>query len=133
MKDQLLDTDIVGEILELVGIGLEVLGALVIVFGIVLATFRYLTKHYNKPGRRPYFRYKIDIGLSLLLGLEILVAADIIETIAFDLTFQSVGVLAVLIIIRTLLSWVLVLEVEGRWPWQPELKAIEETRVTDED
>lgn len=76
MKDQLLDTDIAGEILELVGIALEVLGALVIVFGIVLATFRYLTRYYNKPGQRPYFCYKIDIGLSLLLGLEILVAAD---------------------------------------------------------
>ena len=112
MKDQLLDTDIVGEILELVGVSLEVLGALVIVCGIVLATFRYVTRQYNKqPGRRPYFRYKIDIGLSLLLGLEILVAADIIETIAFDLSFQSVGVLAVLIMIRTLLSCVLVLEV----------------------
>ena len=57
MKDQLLDTDIVGEILELVGIALDVLGALVIVLGIVLATFRYLSRHYNKPGRRPYFRY----------------------------------------------------------------------------
>ena len=46
-------------------------------------------------------------------------AAEIIEILAFELWFRSVGVLAVLIIIRTFLSWVLLLEVEGRWPWQP--------------
>ena len=51
--------------------------------GIVLATTRYLTKHDNKPGQYIYLRYKIDIGRSLLLGFEILVAADIIETLAF--------------------------------------------------
>ena len=82
--------------------------------GIVLATTRYLTKHDNKPGQYIYLRYKIDIGRSLLLGLGILVAADIIGTIAFELWFRSVSVLAVLIIIRTFLSWVLLLEVEGR-------------------
>ena len=85
-----------------------------IVLGIVLATTRYLTKHDNKPGQNIYLRYKVDIGGSLLLGLEILVAADISETLAFELSFRRVGVLAVLIIIRTFLSWVLLLEVEGR-------------------
>ena len=67
----------------------------------------------------PYYEtYKIRIGRSLLLGLEVLVAADIVKTIALDLTFLSLGLLAGLVLVRTFLSWTLVLEIEGRWPWQ---------------
>ena len=124
MENQFINTGNIEDIIELVSIAIEIFGASVIVFGIGLATFRFLTRHYHKAGQRPYSLYKIDIGLSLLLGLEILVAADIIRTIAFDLSFQSLGVLAVLVVIRTLLSWVLLLEVEGRWPWQPELEVV---------
>ena len=119
MENRLLDTGNIEEIMALVGLAIEVLGGVVIVLGIILATIRYVTRHDNKPGLNIYLRYKVDIGRSLLLGLEILLAADIIETLAFELSFRSVGVLAVLIIIRTFLSWVLLLEVEGRWPWQP--------------
>lgn len=64
--------------------------------------------------------YKIRIGRSLLLGLEVLVAADIVKTIAHELTFASLGQLAGLVLIRTFLSWTLVLEIEGRWPWRRE-------------
>jgi uncharacterized membrane protein len=67
---------------------------------------------------RPYDEYKIRIGRSLLLGLEILVAADIVKTIAIELTFTSLGLLAGLVIVRTFLSWTLILEIEGRWPCQ---------------
>jgi uncharacterized membrane protein len=63
---------------------------------------------------------KIRIGRSLLLGLEVLVAADIVKTIAHELTFMSLGLLAGLVLVRTFLSWTLVLEIEGRWPWQRE-------------
>ena len=52
--------------------------------------------------------------------LEILVAADIVRTIALDSSFQSVLSLGLLVVIRTFLSWSLILEVEGRWPWQRE-------------
>ena len=65
-----------------------------------------------------YATYKIRIGRALLLGLEVLVAADIVKTIALELTFTSLGLLAGLVLIRTFLSWTLVLEIEGRWPWQ---------------
>lgn len=58
------------------------------------------------------------IGKTLLLGLEFLVAADIIRTVAFRPTLQSVVILGVLVLIRTFLSWALVVEIEGRWPWQ---------------
>ena len=68
-----------------------------------------------------YDRYKIHIGKSLLLGLEVLVAADIVKTIAIALTFASLGLLAGLVLVRTFLSWTLVLEIEGRWPWAREL------------
>lgn len=60
------------------------------------------------------------IGRSLLLGLEVVVAADIVKTIAVEPTLMSLAVLAGLVLIRTFLSWTLVLEIEGRWPWQRE-------------
>jgi uncharacterized membrane protein len=64
--------------------------------------------------------YKIRIGRSLLLGLELLATADIVKTIAHELTFISLGLLAGLVLVRTFLSWTLVLEIDGRWPWQRE-------------
>jgi uncharacterized membrane protein len=67
-----------------------------------------------------YECYKGRIGRSLLLGLEMLVAADIVKTIALDATFTGLAVLAGLVTVRTFLSWTLVLEIDGRWPWQPE-------------
>jgi uncharacterized membrane protein len=68
-----------------------------------------------------YNQYKIQIGRSLLLGLEVLVAADIVKTIAIELTFTGLGLLAGLVLVRTFLSWTLVLDIEGRWPWQRKL------------
>ena len=55
-----------------------------------------------------------------MLGLEVLVAADIVKTIALEASLMSLGVLAGLVLVRTFLSWTLVLEIEGRWPWQRE-------------
>jgi glycopeptide antibiotics resistance protein len=62
-----------------------------------------------------------SIGRSLLLGLEVLVAADIVKTIVLDLTFTSLGLLAGLVVVRTFLSWFLFLEIEGHRPWQQAL------------
>jgi uncharacterized membrane protein len=61
---------------------------------------------------------KQSLGRSLLLGLEILVAADVVRTVALEATLESVAVLGLLVLIRTFLSWALVVEIEGRWPWQ---------------
>jgi uncharacterized membrane protein len=105
----------VGYWINLVGNGIEIFGVLVIVVGICWSTF--LFAHHRK-AEQNYDAYKIRIGRSLLLGLEVLVAADIVKTIALDLTFASLGLLAGLVLIRTFLSWTLVLEIEGRWPWQ---------------
>ena len=89
-----------------------------IVIGVAVATLRFL-RHYATMAHDgfPFRRYKVDLGLSLLLGLEILVAADIIKTVAVSPSFDSLGVLGLLVVIRTFLSWALVLEIEGRWPW----------------
>jgi uncharacterized membrane protein len=105
----------VGYWINLVGNGIEIFGVLVIVVGICWATLLFA---HRRKAEENYDAYKIRIGRSLLLGLEVLVAADIVKTIALDLTFASLGLLAGLVLIRTFLSWTLVLEIEGRWPWQ---------------
>jgi uncharacterized membrane protein len=73
-----------------------------------------------------YKELKIRLGKALLLGLEILVAADIIRTVALEATLQSVAILGLLVLIRTFLSWALAVEMEGRWPWQGAGNAQEE-------
>lgn len=67
----------------------------------------------------PYTTYRVRLGRALGLGLEVLVAADVIRTVALEPTIGNVVVLGLLILIRTFLSWSLVVEIEGRWPWQP--------------
>jgi uncharacterized membrane protein len=103
--------------IHLVGICIEIFGVFIIVAGIVWSTYLCIM---HKEARH-YDQYKIRIGRSLLLGLEVLVAADIVKTIAIELTFTSLGLLAGLVLVRTFLSWTLVLEIEGRWPWRREL------------
>ena len=103
--------------IRLVGSGIEIFGVLIIVAGIAWSTYVHLRQ--RMPGEDTEV-YKIRIGRSLLLGLEVLVAADIVKTIAHELSFISLGLLAGLVLVRTFLSWTLVLEIEGRWPWQRE-------------
>jgi len=101
--------------IRVVGSGIEIFGVLIIVAGIVWSTYLHLRR--PMPGESTEI-YKIRIGRSLLLGLEVLVAADIVKTIAHELSFISLGLLAGLVLVRTFLSWTLVLEIDGRWPWQ---------------
>ena len=67
---------------------------------------------------RAYESYKHQLGKTLLLGLEFLVAADVVRTVALEPTLTNVAVLGLLVVIRTFLSWSLTVEIEGRWPWQ---------------
>jgi uncharacterized membrane protein len=108
---------ITSEWIHVVGVGIEVFGVFIIVAGIIWSS-RYI---YGRGIVSRYDSYKISIGRSLLLGLEVLVAADIVKTIAIEITFASLGLLAGLVLVRTFLSWTLVLEIEGRWPWQRDL------------
>jgi uncharacterized membrane protein len=108
---------VVDHAIRVIGGGIEIFGVLVIVTGIAWSTFRQLRQRISEQDSEVY---KIRIGRSLLLGLEVLVAADIVKTIAHELTFMSLSLLAGLVLVRTFLSWTLVLEIEGRWPWQRE-------------
>jgi uncharacterized membrane protein len=112
--------------INVVGTVIDLFGVTVIVSGIVWAT-AYFLKHHM--GDQQYDAYKIRIGRSLLLGLELLVAADIVKTIAIEPTFMSLGVLAGLVVVRTFLSWTLTLEIEGHWPWQERLLSSSQRQV----
>jgi len=100
-------------------------GVFVIVVGLLVATIGFLLAQRNARARalvnaETAFRsYRQQVGKAILLGLEFLVAADIIRTVAVDPTFRGVGVLAALVAVRTFLSFTLDVELEGRWPWQP--------------
>lgn len=107
------------EIIELVGQGVDVAGVAVMVLGMLVATLYFLNS--RRRGKEPtaaYQNYRHGIGRAILLGLEILIVADIIRTIAIEPTFSSLGILAIIVLIRTFLSATLELELEGRWPWQ---------------
>lgn len=114
--------------LKIVGAGIEIAAALVIVIGLAWSTWLFL-RHCM--AEQHYETYKLRIGRSLLLGLEVVVAADIVKTIAVEPTLTSLAVLASLVLIRTFLSWTLVLEIEGRWPWQRQTAASATAEVCD--
>ncbi len=95
----------------------ELVGVLLILIGAVAATARFVAR-WASAGLDPAYReYRQHLGRAILLGLEFLVAGDIINTVAVDPTFRSVGVLAGIVAIRTFLSFSLEVEIEGRWPW----------------
>lgn len=104
---------------EYAAVAVEVLAVVVIVVTIVFATMTYaIGRFWASPEGSAYNVYRARLGSGLLLGLEILVAADVIRTVAFDPTIESAVILGLLVLIRTFLSWSLVVEIEERWPWQ---------------
>jgi uncharacterized membrane protein len=86
--------------------------------------FMLLIGKRNSPDAN-YREYKHTLGKGLLLGLEILVAADVIRTVALEFTFENIAALGLLVLVRTFLSWSLVVEIEHRWPWQKNLSGAE--------
>jgi len=96
----------------------EAMGVLVILCAFLWASVSFVAHAREQVGHR-YERYKLALGRALSLGLEFLVAADVIKTVTTAPTFTNIGVLAAVIVTRTFLSWSLVVEMEGRWPWQP--------------
>ncbi|MBL8421350.1 MAG: DUF1622 domain-containing protein [Dechloromonas sp.] len=98
---------------------LELAGIFVMAVGTLLASLVALARAARgMAGIRLYEWYRQALARSILLGLEFLVAADIINTVAVDPSFRSVGVLALIVLVRTFLSFTLELEITGRWPWQ---------------
>jgi uncharacterized membrane protein len=109
-------------ILEWIGrvsLGIELLAITIIIVAIAVSTVRYFVHVAKRRATLGHYReYKHSLARTLLLGLEILVAADIVRTVALEATIQSVMVLGLLVLIRTFLSWALVVEIDGHWPWQ---------------
>ena len=98
---------------------IDAVGVVVIVAGLAIATVVFLLAVRSRADRLAGYRvYRQQVGRAILLGLEFLVAADIIRTVAVSPTFRGVGVLAALVAVRTFLSFTLDVELEGRWPWQ---------------
>ncbi|MCG2623895.1 DUF1622 domain-containing protein [Arthrobacter sp. I2-34] len=106
------------EVMEAFGRAVDAAGVIAIVVGAAAASLLAVTGTLRGPKNQVYETYRRRLGRSILLGLELLVAADIIRTVAVTPTFESVIVLAIIVLIRTFLSFSLELEITGRWPWQ---------------
>ncbi|MBV9581249.1 MAG: DUF1622 domain-containing protein [Chloroflexi bacterium] len=108
--------------IEAIGVAIEVVAVGIIVVGLGYALVRFgIAVTETKRRASAYTTLRTLSARILLLGLELLVAADIVRTVALEPTLESVAVLGLLVLIRTFLSWSLVVEIEGRWPWQPAL------------
>ena len=106
-------------IAELIGSGFELAGVAVLVIGTILSfAWYFVTLIRFRGGPVAYRHLRLYLGRSIVLGLELLVAADIIRSVAIDPTFVSVGVLGLIVLVRTFLSWSLEVEINGEWPWQ---------------
>jgi len=102
------------EVIEDVGKVVDALGVAAIVVGIVVSAALAF-----RPDPDRYRAFRQRLGRGILLGLELLVAADIIRTVAVTPTIESVTVLGLIVLVRTFLSFSLEVELNGRWPWQP--------------
>ena len=96
----------------------EAVAVLLLLTGLIVSTVRYLYGIARNQGSKAYLAYRRNLGRTLLLTLEFLIAADILETVAVEKTLTSLGILGGLVIIRTVLSFALEVELTGRWPWQ---------------
>lgn len=101
---------------EYAALTIEVAGVLVMIVGPLFALWRYFSNRHEDGSSYRTFRH--DLGKAILLGLEFLVAGDIIATVSTDPTMDNVLVLGVIVLIRTFLSLSLQVELEGKWPWQ---------------
>jgi len=116
---------------EVVGKAVDAVGVAAIVIGVLVATAMTLGRTHSAADEYRVFRQRL--GRAILLGLELLVAADIIRTVAVTPTFESAGVLAIIVVIRTFLSFSLEVELEGRWPWEPKAAPAPATTTAAED
>ena len=109
------------EAVEVVGLAIDGAGVAVIALGLIAAVGRYAIR--RRALADPYRRLRQDLGRAILLGLEFLVAADIIRTVAISPTIDNALALGLIVLIRTFLSMAMQVELEGRWPWQRSRRA----------
>lgn len=106
---------------------LDAAGVLVILLGVTLSTLFVAATAFKKESIHGLYRgYRQNLARSILIGLEFLVAGDIIRSVGGNLNFDSVIILAIIVIVRSLLGVEFEMEIEGRWPWQ---RSKRETRV----
>ncbi len=110
---------------EWAAFALDTLAVVVIVGGAVIAAVRcrLIRTLISPESPGGVSRFKHQLVSSLLLGLDLLVASDVIKTVALGTTLYSISTLGMLVIIRIVLTWSLIVEVEGRWPWQPKVES----------
>jgi uncharacterized membrane protein len=104
--------------LEWISTDIEVTGVGIIVVGALIASMLFLRQGRALGWAKAFRGYRANLGRGILLGLELLVAADIIGTVAVAPSFQSLGILGLIVLIRTFLSFSLEVEIEGQWPWR---------------
>ena len=103
-------------VMEWVGLAFDATGVLVIAGGLLVATWRLAASAF-RARTADVRRFRQDFGGAIVLGLEFLVAGDIIRTVVVAPTLENVAVLAIIVLVRTVLSMALQVEIEGRWPW----------------
>jgi uncharacterized membrane protein len=119
-------SEAIHRLVDLAATGIELLAVAIIVVVILVATVLYVLRLLERRAdETAYTRYRHYVARALLLGLELLVAADVIRTVALEPTLNNVLILGLLVLIRTVLSWSLVVEIEERWPWQPSAIGVE--------
>jgi uncharacterized membrane protein len=103
--------------IELIAKIIEGVGIAVIFMGMLISLIQYIMSVIKKE-EDSYIGFRKSLGKSILLGLEILIAADIVVTVITEPTLRSVAILAIIVLIRTFLSLSIQVEIEGRFPWQ---------------
>lgn len=101
----------------IVGLAVEAVGVGAMLLGCGFATLRYL-RRVSAADDAAYHDFRRGLGRAIMIGLEYMIAGDIIRTVTVDTTLQSAAVLAAIVLIRAFLTMTLSVEVEGRWPWQ---------------
>lgn len=97
---------------------LELAGLLVIMAGAIIASAVFAVRFYRVGFDTSYHSYRADLGRAILIGLELLIAADILNSLVVDPTLNGLAVLAGIVLVRTFLSFSLEVEINGHWPWE---------------
>lgn len=106
------------EVISFAGYAIEAVGVLVILAGSAWSSIEFVGRYRQAPEGVAYTQFRRALGRSIILGLEFLIAGDIIRTVVVADTLENVAILGLIILIRTFLGVTLHLEIEGRWPWQ---------------
>ena len=108
----------VASVLQLIARWLEIIGAAALILGFLVATINWIRMWTQEGSHIAGKEYRRALGRTVLIGLEVLVAATIIKTVTLQPSFEEISFLAIMIAIRTMLGWTMVLEMYGHWPWQ---------------